>query len=141
MLCRTVPRGRAVWEKGGMRILNIVLLVVMSWLSVPMAASAHVFRDVIYDHIPGVGDGNLTMDIYAPDEAKKAPVVIMVHGGAWTYGNKQNAIGPYQADFFTDEGFVYISINYRLAPDLDSIFHRANPHGIHRVLGGRPFRL
>ena len=100
-----------------MRILNIVLLVVMSWLSVPMAASAHVFRDVIYDHIPGVGDGNLTMDIYAPDEAKKAPVVIMVHGGAWTYGNKQNAIGPYQADFFTDEGFVYISINYRLAPD------------------------
>lgn len=100
-----------------MRIVSILLALVVSWLAVPGLASAHVYRDVVYDHMPRVSDGNFTMDIYAPDKAKKAPVIIMVHGGAWTYGNKQNAIGPDQANFFTDEGFIYISINYRLAPD------------------------
>ena len=100
-----------------MRIVSVAFLLLFSWLGIVAPASAHVFRDVVYDHMSGVGDGNFTMDIYAPDAAKKAPVVIMVHGGAWTVGNKQNAIGPDQADFFTDEGFIYISINYRLAPD------------------------
>ena len=100
-----------------MRIVSILLALVLSWLALPGLASAHVYRDVVYDHMPRVSDGNFTMDIYAPDKAKKAAVILMVHGGAWTYGNKQNAIGPDQADFFTDEGFIYISINYRLAPD------------------------
>ena len=100
-----------------MRVLGFILALMLSWLAVPGAASAHVYRDIVYDHMAGVSDGNFTMDIYAPDKAKKAPVVIMVHGGAWTVGNKQSAIGLDQADFFTDQGFIYISINYRLAPD------------------------
>ena len=100
-----------------MRIPSFVLFCLLAWTGLAAPASAHVWRDVVYDHMPRVSDGNFTMDIYAPDAAKKAPVILMVHGGAWTYGNKQNAIGPDQADFFTDEGFIYISINYRLAPD------------------------
>ena len=104
-----------------MRILTAAFLFVFAWMASPLLApnyaSAEVYRDVVYNHIPGVGDGNFTMDIYAPEEAEAAPVVIMVHGGAWTFGNKQNAIGIDQADFFTDQGFIYISINYRLAPD------------------------
>lgn len=100
-----------------MRIVGIVLALVMSWFALPGEASAKVWRDVIYDHMPGVGEGNFTMDIYAPDNAKKAPVVIMVHGGAWVTGNKQFSIGPDQAHFFNEQGFIYIAINYRLAPD------------------------
>ena len=100
-----------------MRVLGFVLALVLSWFALPGTASAKVYRDVVYDHMSGVGDGNFTMDIYAPEDAEQAPVIIMVHGGAWVVGNKQNAIGADQADFFTDEGFVFISINYRLAPD------------------------
>ena len=100
-----------------MRILRVLLFVLLAWTGLAAPASAKVYRDVVYNHMPRVGDGNFTMDIYAPDEAKAAPVVIMVHGGAWTVGNKQLAIGPDQARFFTEQGFVYISINYRLAPD------------------------
>ncbi len=101
-----------------MRILVMVLAVLVSWTALPGGAEAKVWRDVVYDHIPGVGDGNMTMDVYAPNGLKKtAPVVIMVHGGAWTVGNKQIAIGPAQAQFFNQQGFIYISINYRLAPD------------------------
>ena len=100
-----------------MRILTVILFALTAWLGVAAPASAKVYRDVVYDQKPGVSDGNFTMDVYAPDEAKDAPVIIMVHGGAWTYGNKQAAIGPKQAEFFTGEGFIFISINYRLAPD------------------------
>ena len=46
-----------------MRIVGIVLALVMSWFALPGEASAKVWRDVIYDHMPGVGEGNFTMDI------------------------------------------------------------------------------
>ncbi|MEZ5953046.1 MAG: alpha/beta hydrolase [Hyphomonas sp.] len=100
-----------------MRFAGFVLALLLSWLALPGQASAKVWRDVVYDHHSGIGDGNFTMDIYAPDGAKKAPVVIMVHGGAWVVGNKQSAIGIDQPRFFNDEGFIFIAINYRLAPD------------------------
>jgi arylformamidase len=101
-----------------MRFISAALMSLIAWMAMPaLASAADVYRDVVYNHMPAVSDGNFTMDIYAPDEAEDLPIIIMVHGGAWTYGNKQNAIGEKQADFFTDEGFIYISINYRLAPD------------------------
>ncbi|MBD3769744.1 MAG: alpha/beta hydrolase [Rhodobacterales bacterium] len=100
-----------------MRFLSALLVCLFAWMAVPGLASAKVYRDVVYNHMPRISDGNFTMDIYAPDEAEELPIVIMVHGGAWTYGNKQNAIGPKQAEFFTNAGFIYVSINYRLAPD------------------------
>ena len=117
MLPDGVPSRRTVWEKAAMRILSALLFCLFAWTGLAAPASAKVYRDVVYDHMSGVGDGNFTMDIYAPDGAKKAPVIIMAHGGAWTVGNKQLAIGPDQAHFFTEQGFVFISINYRLAPD------------------------
>ncbi|MEZ6002532.1 alpha/beta hydrolase [Hyphomonas sp.] len=101
-----------------MRFISAAFLCLFAWIAVPgLASAADVYRDVVYNHMPAVSDGNFTMDIYAPDEAEDLPIVIMVHGGAWTYGNKQNAIGEKQSEFFTDEGFIYVSINYRLAPD------------------------
>lgn len=100
-----------------MRILTALLIVFAAWFVPAGAAHAKVWRDVVYDHKSGVGDGNFTMDVYAPDGAKNAPIVIMVHGGAWTVGNKQASIGKDQPRFFNDNGFIYIAINYRLAPD------------------------
>ena len=100
-----------------MRFIFTAFLCLFAWMAVSGPASAKVYRDVVYNHMPAVSDGNFIMDIYAPDEAEDTPIIIMVHGGAWTFGNKQNAIGPKQADFFTDEGFIFVSINYRLAPD------------------------
>jgi hypothetical protein len=118
LLTDGVPNWLPVWKVYAMRFLSVALLCLFAWLAAPgLASAAQVYRDVVYNHMPAVSDGNFTMDIYAPDEAEDLPIIIMVHGGAWTYGNKQNAIGPKQSDFFTDEGFIYVSINYRLAPD------------------------
>lgn len=98
-----------------MRLLSILFTLLVS-LSAAVPAAAETVRDVIYTEGPGIDPGDVRADVYIPDGAKNAPVVIMVHGGAWTYGNKQSAIGEFQSAFFNKQGFIYIAINYRLAP-------------------------
>jgi arylformamidase len=61
---------------------------------------------------------NLTsLDIYAPKSAKNAPVMIMIHGGGWQGGDKSNRnLNENKVPFFNQNGFIYVSINYRLSP-------------------------
>ncbi len=61
-----------------------------------------------------------TLDIYLPEgEIKGAPVMMMVHGGGWESGDKKDAaVTENQAPWFTGQGWIYVSINYRLAPDV-----------------------
>ncbi len=48
---------------------------------------------------------------------RRAPLVVFVHGGGWKRGNKDNASGPWKAPHYTQAGYAYASINYRLVPD------------------------
>ncbi len=45
-----------------------------------------------------------------------APLVIFVHGGAWTKGSKDNATGHWKVTHYTEAGYAFASINYRLVP-------------------------
>lgn len=57
------------------------------------------------------------LDIYPPAKASKAPVVFWIHGGGWQAGDKSDvALKP---KWFTDKGFVFVSTNYRLLPEVD----------------------
>jgi acetyl esterase/lipase len=57
------------------------------------------------------------LDIYAPENAKKLPVVFWIHGGGWQTGDKTSVQGKPQA--FVDKGIVFVSTNYRLLPHVD----------------------
>ena len=57
------------------------------------------------------------LDIYASAEAKKLPVVFWIHGGGWQTGDKSSVQLKPQA--FMDKGFIFVSINYRLLPEVD----------------------
>lgn len=58
-----------------------------------------------------------SLDIYAPKNVKNAPVMIMIHGGGWQIGDKQNrGLNDNKISFFSENGFIYVSINYRLSP-------------------------
>ncbi len=59
-------------------------------------------------------DAKQRLDVYAPDGAKGAPVLIFVHGGEWTKGDKADV--SYKPRFFNEHGIVFVSVNYRLAP-------------------------
>lgn len=54
------------------------------------------------------------LDIYAPKNAKNAPVIIGIHGGAWTRGSKNSCAIP--AETLMSMGILFISIDYGLAP-------------------------
>lgn len=91
-----------------------------SFLAPLAAEEMQVTKNLSYTSIPGVSENELSLDIYAPSEASPKnlrPVIVMIHGGAWAIGDKGNSnVGPAKAAYFTARGFVYISINYRLAP-------------------------
>jgi arylformamidase len=57
------------------------------------------------------------LDVYSPPKAKSLPVVFWIHGGGWQTGDKTDVQIKPQA--FADTGFVFVSTNYRLLPNVD----------------------
>ena len=55
------------------------------------------------------------MDVYFPDSGGPWPVLAYVHGGSWMHGDKSEAI--MFADRMTLQGYLVVSINYRLYPE------------------------
>ncbi len=69
--------------------------------------------------IPYAEDGNARhqLDIYAPANAKNLPVVFWIHGGGWEQGSKSDV--KLKPQWFMDKGFIFVSTNYRLLPEVD----------------------
>jgi acetyl esterase/lipase len=56
-------------------------------------------------------------DVYLPSNAQRAPVIFMVHGGAWRAGDKANAqVVQNKVRRWTARGVIVVSVNYRLLP-------------------------
>jgi acetyl esterase/lipase len=63
------------------------------------------------------GHARHVLDIYAPPNAKKLPVVFWIHGGGWQTGDKRDV--EVKPQWFMEKGFVFVSTNYRLLPEVD----------------------
>jgi acetyl esterase/lipase len=61
-------------------------------------------------------DPKQSLDVYSPTvgKGKKLPVILYVHGGGWTGGDKSNVAE--KPSFFTNKGYVFVSVNHRLSP-------------------------
>ncbi|MAR12422.1 MAG: para-nitrobenzyl esterase [Blastopirellula sp.] len=71
-------------------------------------------------NIPYVKNGHerQVLDVYTPaaSGADKLPVMFWIHGGGWRAGDKgEVALKP---KVLTERGFVFVSTNYRLLPDV-----------------------
>jgi len=55
------------------------------------------------------------LDLVAPIGNKRPPMIIFVHGGGWSIGDKRHAIGA-KASHFLGKGYAFASVNYRLVP-------------------------
>ena len=64
----------------------------------------------------GTTDPKQTLDVYGAADAKhkKRPVVVWIHGGGWTGGDKREMAAKPTA--FVEHGYVFVSTNYRLFP-------------------------
>jgi para-nitrobenzyl esterase len=54
----------------------------------------------------------LTLNVWAPKEAKKAPVMVWIHGGAFVEG--AGSLAVYNGAELARQGVVVVTINYRL---------------------------
>jgi acetyl esterase/lipase len=79
-----------------------------------VAATQDVKRDIPYAE-PALD--RQVLDIYAPKDAKNLPVVFWIHGGGWQAGDKSEVQEKPRA--FVERGFVFVSINYRLLPQVE----------------------
>jgi acetyl esterase/lipase len=76
------------------------------------AIPIRVERDIAYSD---AGKRN-QLDIYLPEEpVEDAPVLLQVHGGAWTIGRKDQQGIPLM-QHLAAKGWVCVAINYRLSP-------------------------
>lgn len=76
--------------------------------------TVRVDRDVAYSDCGRRG----LLDVYRPADDRqldRAPVLLQVHGGAWTIGNKDQQGIPLM-QHMAQRGWVCVAINYRLAP-------------------------
>ena len=76
---------------------------------------------VQYRQLDNVDPNLLSLDIYHSADLKNLsdslkPVVIYVHGGSWNKGDKALNMAN-KAALFNREGYVLISVNYRLSPN------------------------
>ncbi len=74
------------------------------------------YYDLPYDSIKGVDPKLLSLDIYTKKSEKLKPIMIYVHGGSWRLGDK-NSVGL-KPNFFIENDYLFISINYRLSPNV-----------------------
>ena len=62
--------------------------------------------------LPAMSEDCLSLNIWAPKDAKDAPVFVWIHGGALTGGSGGDPI--YDGSALAERGIVVVSINYRL---------------------------
>jgi alpha-L-fucosidase 2 len=87
---------------------------------------AEDLKDVEYGR---AGKVRLRFDAHIPDGAGPFAAVILVHGGAWVMGDRNNNVQPLFQPL-SDAGFAWFSISYRLAGDV-----ARNPVGAAMQLG------
>ncbi|MCB1219417.1 MAG: alpha/beta hydrolase [Planctomycetales bacterium] len=103
---------------------SLVLALAVASLAKPGEDELEINRGISYKEAAGSAAKLTQLDIYAPKDAKGLPVVMMVHGGGWAIGDKGNpGIGTVKPAFFCREGFVYVTVNYRLSPAVEHPAH------------------
>jgi arylformamidase len=86
-------------------------LLALLFTTSAFAVTPEVHRDLFYTEAKNKLQ---SLDVYSPPDGKDHPVIVWIHGGGWSKGDKASLQQKPQA--FVDKGFVLVSVNYRLVP-------------------------
>jgi len=101
-----------------LRLVAVALLSVLAFSAqAAVPDGVKILRDVAY------GPAKLqAMDVYLPPDAKAAPIILMVHGGAWRFGDKRHPpVFENKVARWVPRGFIFVSVNYPMAPESDPV--------------------
>jgi acetyl esterase/lipase len=91
----------------------IALLLLAPSVSAEMPQGAARQQNIAYGADPAQ-----RLDAYLPPQPSRAPILVMVHGGGWRWGDKDNAgVIDNKVQRWLPKGIIFISINYRMAPE------------------------
>ncbi|MDD2546437.1 MAG: alpha/beta hydrolase [Burkholderiaceae bacterium] len=94
-----LPEGQEIRDEGPRRPLVL-------------PAGVRLLRNLAYGP-----DLRQRLDVYLPDKAQGAPVLFLVHGGAWRFGDKAHPpLLENKLARWIPRGVVVVSVNYRLLP-------------------------
>jgi acetyl esterase/lipase len=102
----------AATPRTGLGLALAAALVVPAARVDAVTPSVNVVRDVAYGPDP-----RQRFDVYVPRGVRNAPVILMVHGGAWRIGDKRSrGVVGNKVERWAQAGMVVISVNYRMLP-------------------------
>lgn len=87
----------------------------------PVADYIQIHQNIVYARNKNTETYLNSLDIYTNSQFAQAPVVVFAHGGAWRFGDKRRIWE--KIPYFVDSGYVFVSINYRLSPDVKHPAH------------------
>ena len=100
--------------------ISLVLLLLLSCNSddheiVPEPIE-NLTSTIEYNQINDVAPNFLSLDVYyTSDLTNKKPIIVYVHGGGWSIGDKTNQLDN-KIDLFKSLNYILVSVNYRLSP-------------------------
>jgi len=68
-----------------------------------------------YRQVNGVDPNQLSLDVYRHPGSSLCPVLVWVHGGGWSRGDKQGNAIDTKVQWAGEHGMALVSVNYRLA--------------------------
>jgi alpha-L-fucosidase 2 len=92
-------------------------------------------KDIVFSRQTG-----LKLDAYVPPTGRRAPAVIVVHGGGWEAGDKVTYVTPL-FEPLARAGLRWFSIDYRLTPDVTNAEQVADVRDAIRFLRGNADRF
>jgi len=98
--------------------MALAALIMISGCSSVDVLNATITRDgyTLTRNIAYGTDARQTLDIYTPNDAKNAPVILFFYGGSWQMGSKDDYRFLGQA--LTSKGYVVAVADYRLYPQI-----------------------
>jgi len=134
-------------RKAGLLLLSVLLITLAPFgAASSLGADYTLHSDIVYYQCDGCNEDLLSLDIYAPRSNGPFPVVVFIHGGAWQIGDKK--YDGSKGEYFAENGFVYVTVNYRLSPE---VIHPVHIQDVARALawvyrnideyGGDPAKL
>lgn len=91
--------------------------IIRDWIENRSGTEIKKLSNLIYGE-----DQKQKLDVYLSSHPKNAPIIVMVHGGAWSMGDKKSDdVVLNKMNRWVSQGAIFVSLNYRLVPKVTTL--------------------
>ena len=102
--------------KNSIRPISLTVALLMPFLIARLSGGETAFKKTVYTY-KQVDEIQIQADVYRADDEMMRPTLVYIHGGALINGSRAS-VPRRLLDLAQQEGYVLVSIDYRLAPEV-----------------------